>query len=94
MPQIMPGPDPGVREFVRRLGVGDVVARALIQHARESGIRLVTATTPLGWTPGLAFLEHLGFAVEAPEEPCHQSSNRNLGPREVVVRRGSLRLGS
>jgi GNAT superfamily N-acetyltransferase len=90
----MPGPDPGVREFVRRLGVGDVVARALIQHARESGIRLVTATTPLGWAPGLAFLEHLGFALEAPEEPCHQSSNRNLGPREVVVRRGSLRLGS
>ena len=76
----------------RRRGVGDAVAGELIQHARESGFSLVTATTPLGWTPGRAFLEHLGFGIDEPEQALHQISNRNLGPHEPPVLRARLHV--
>jgi len=76
----------------RRQGVGDAVAGALINYARESQIHLVTTTTPLEWAPGRAFLEHLDFTVEAPEQARHQTSNRNLGPFEPPVLRAQMHL--
>jgi GNAT superfamily N-acetyltransferase len=76
----------------RRQRIGADVARALIAHAGRSGITLVTATTPVDWPPGAAFLEHLGFAVEPAEQARHQRGNRNLGPAERPVRRARLQL--
>lgn len=76
----------------RRQGLGDTISTALLEQARGSGIRLVTATTPIEWAAGSAFLESLGFAIAAPDDARPQPGNRNVGPRESTVLRGALHL--
>src|SRR5579875_1108687 len=50
----------------RRQGLGSSIARMLLSQARKNGITQVTATTPVGWPAGRAFLENLGFAIGPP----------------------------
>ncbi|MFD5079414.1 GNAT family N-acetyltransferase [Streptomyces sp. NPDC058371] len=63
---------------VRRTGVGTSAARHLLQEAAAQGLSRVTATCPQDWVPGIAFLEKLGFEVQAPPEDAASTVGNRL----------------
>lgn len=69
---------------VRRTGGGTLAARHLLREAAARGLRHVTATCPQDWAPGIAFLDKLGFQVQAPtKDPAPTVGNRLRYPAET-----------
>jgi ribosomal protein S18 acetylase RimI-like enzyme len=77
----------------RREGIGEGVARGLIEEAAGRGMETVVATCPEGWEPGLGFLRSLGFEIGAPEGRAGgMVGNRLRHPGETGLCIAELRL--
>ncbi|GAB78478.1 Acetyltransferase (GNAT) family protein [Austwickia chelonae] len=78
----------------RRQGLGRHMALRLAEELRRLGRKRVTATCPRDWAPGIAFLEHLGFQIDAPERPGPEIGNRLRKSVEYHLCSATLDLAS